>query len=135
MAKSFARELLDALNEDEIEEDACANAAGNGGVAGIGVGPKGEPGVKLPRKKHVDEDEDELEESLEDTAAVFEVDSDRFHKARHGKNRYHRWSRYVGEDELGQKIREVGKSRKKDIVLKDGAKGPLMFFARRKASK
>jgi hypothetical protein len=28
-----------------------ANAAGSGGVEGIGVGPKGEPGVNLKKKK------------------------------------------------------------------------------------
>ena len=38
----------------EIEEDAPANSAGAGNVAGIGVGPKGEPGVKLKKKKKKD---------------------------------------------------------------------------------
>ena len=32
-------------------EDAPANASGGGAIAGVGVGPKGEPGVMLPRKK------------------------------------------------------------------------------------
>jgi len=32
-------------------EDAAANSAGGGGVDGIGVGSKGEPGVKLKKKK------------------------------------------------------------------------------------
>ena len=35
----------------EIEEDAPGNSAGAGNVAGIGVGPKGEPGVNLKKKK------------------------------------------------------------------------------------
>ena len=39
-----------------VVEDAPANAAGTGAVAGLGVGPKGEPGVMLPRKKKIDED-------------------------------------------------------------------------------
>ena len=38
----------------EIEEDAPGNSAGAGNVAGIGVGPKGEPGVKLKKKKKKD---------------------------------------------------------------------------------
>lgn len=37
------------VNEDGIAA-AAVNSAGTGGVEGIGVGPKGEPGVK-PRKK------------------------------------------------------------------------------------
>ena len=37
------------LNED-MTSAVPANAAGSGGVEGIGVGPKGEPGV-YPKKK------------------------------------------------------------------------------------
>ena len=32
-------------------EDAAANSAGGGGVHGIGVGPKGEPGVDMKKRK------------------------------------------------------------------------------------
>ena len=32
-------------------EDAAANSAGGGGIAGIGVGASGEPGVHLKKKK------------------------------------------------------------------------------------
>jgi len=31
--------------EDEVKEDAPANSAGSGNIAGIGVGPDGEPGI------------------------------------------------------------------------------------------
>jgi hypothetical protein len=33
-----------------INEDAAVNSAGSGGVAGIGVGPQGEPGVKKNKR-------------------------------------------------------------------------------------
>ena len=36
-----------------IGEDAPVNAVGGGAVAGLGVGPQGEPGVKLRNKKKV----------------------------------------------------------------------------------
>ncbi len=36
---------------EDLDEDAPANAAGAGNVAGIGVGPDGEPGVKLKKKE------------------------------------------------------------------------------------
>ena len=36
-----------------IGEDAPVNAVGGGQVAGLGVGPQGEPGVKLRNKKKV----------------------------------------------------------------------------------
>ena len=35
-------------------EMAAANSAGGGGIHGIGVGPKGEPGVRLKKKKKKD---------------------------------------------------------------------------------
>ena len=36
-----------------VWEDAAANSAGGGGIAGIGVGPDGEPGLtKAQIKKH-----------------------------------------------------------------------------------
>ena len=34
-----------------IDEDAPTNSAGSGSVAGLGVGPMGEPGVKKKKKK------------------------------------------------------------------------------------
>jgi hypothetical protein len=65
-------------------------------------------------------------------AAVFEVDMDRVHNSRFGKNRYHRYSRYVGEDEVGQAIRKHGRDRKNgDIILKD-SKTAVMTYLRRK---
>ncbi len=36
---------IDSLFEDELEEDAPTNNAGSGNIAGLGVGPQGEPGV------------------------------------------------------------------------------------------
>lgn len=39
-----------------VVEDAPANASGAGGAAGLGVGPQGEPGVRLPRKRRMDEE-------------------------------------------------------------------------------
>jgi hypothetical protein len=65
-------------------------------------------------------------------ASVFEVDMDKVHKSRFGKNRYHRYSRYVGEDEVGEAIRVHGRSTKNDIILKD-SKTAVMTYLRRKA--
>jgi hypothetical protein len=64
---------------------------------------------------------------------VFEVDTDKWMKSRFGKNRYHRYSRYVGEDEGGEEIRQYGRGNKKaDIILKDQATGAMTWFLRRK---
>ena len=38
---------------NKMWEDAAANSAGGGGIAGIGIGPDGEPGLnKAQMKKH-----------------------------------------------------------------------------------
>jgi len=64
---------------------------------------------------------------------VFEVDTDKWMKSRFGKNRYHRYSRYVGEDDAGEEIRQHGRNqRKDDIILKDQATGAMTYFLRRK---
>lgn len=66
-------------------------------------------------------------------APVFEVDTDKWMKSRFGKNRYHRYSKYVGEDEQGEEIRQHGRTqRKSDIILKDQATGAMTWFLRRK---
>jgi hypothetical protein len=36
-----------------VKEDSPTNAAGTGAVAGLGVGPQGEPGVNMKKKKKV----------------------------------------------------------------------------------
>ncbi len=40
-------------NHKSVNEDAPTNAVGGGNVAGLGVGPQGEPGVDLKKKKKV----------------------------------------------------------------------------------
>ncbi len=40
-----------AILSYKVWEDAAANSAGAGGVAGIGVGASGEPGVHMGKKK------------------------------------------------------------------------------------
>ena len=39
--------------DEKLEEDVACNNAGGGAVAGIGVGPSGEPGVTKAREKAV----------------------------------------------------------------------------------
>ena len=121
---------------------------------------KGEPGVK--KKKKIDEGAEEMiakrvkelkAQGKGDTkeckdlalqleaydepdrfagAKVFEVDMDRWMKSRNGKNRYHRYSKYVGEDEKGEEIRQHGRTTKDDIILKDQATQVMTYLRRRK---
>lgn len=45
--------LLTALVGDKLKEDAPANAVGGGNVAGVGVGPQGEPPGKKALMKQL----------------------------------------------------------------------------------
>ena len=53
---------------NKIEEDAPANAAGSGNVAGIGVGPDGEPGVNpikaMKRKKENEKEQEKISKKI-----------------------------------------------------------------------
>ena len=117
-----------------MHEDAAANAAGNGAVAGIGVGEKGEPG--LPPKRLIKRKKpNAITETPDDTFAgadVFNVDRETFMKSRFGKSRYHRYSRYVGEGPKGEEIRTHGRSTTRDIIVKDEGTGAMVYLRRGK---
>ena len=60
MKKKGKKLVPNCVPEEDQKEDAPANAAGGGGVAGIGVGADGEPGIrpdaaKKYKKKNQDE--------------------------------------------------------------------------------
>ena len=54
MKKKGKKLVPNCVPEEDQKEDAPANAAGGGGVAGIGVGPDGEPGIHVKKKKKDD---------------------------------------------------------------------------------
>ena len=62
---------------------------------------------------------------------VFDVDTDRYMKSRLGKKKYSRYSRYVGEDEVGETIRAFGRKYPKDgIILRDVSTSQMIFLRR-----
>jgi hypothetical protein len=65
-------------------------------------------------------------------APVFQVDMDRIMKVKHPKSRYHKYSRYVGTDEIGETIRQHGRKTRGDIVIQD-SQTAVMTYLRRKA--
>lgn len=113
-----------SLAEDG-EGSTPANAAGRGGVAGIGVGPQGEPGVSLKKKRWEKSDEfagaDVFDVEMEDVMRVST------------KLPHERFSKYVGTDEeQGEVLRQhARKNWKRDIVLRDSKTGVMRFLRRR----
>jgi len=105
----------------QFDEDAPVNAAGTGNVAGLGVGPQGEPGRRMKPKKIFG-------------AAVFEVSSDVFNRCRLGKRKGEHYRRYVGEDATGQAIREYGRANYNEaIILRDTATEAMLYLRYPKA--
>lgn len=106
----------------KLPEEAPVNNAGGGNVAGIGVGPKGEPGrpaelMPLLRRK-------------KDFAgqAVFEVSSKLFNEMRLQKRDYQRWGKYLQEEEGLDEIRNYArKNPRKPIILQDENSGCMCY--------
>ena len=102
-------------------EEAPTSSAGGGAIAGLGVGPDGEPGMqshKMLRRR-------EKFAGVE----VFKVSNDQFHKSVRGKVPSHRYSRYLGTDEMGEEIRQYGrKNAGKSIILQNDMSGEMVYF-------
>lgn len=134
----MAKEVVLSQNEEgEGGGGAPTNSVGSGGFAGLNGDPPGPSNVlaRLKRKAPVLQNEDAPADNQDDEITsfaghrVFEVDGDRFHKCRLGKNRYHSYARYVGNDALGEEIRAFGrKNPKKPIIVKHKDNGAMIFL-------
>ena len=109
------------------KNEEIANSVGGGNVAGLGVGPQGEPGK--PKKKKKKEIEESVIMATFAGKQVFVVDSDTYHQCRLGKKKYARYEKYVGKDNVGLAIREYGlKHPERPIILQNGENGPMLFL-------
>ena len=106
-------ETINEEFEQFLNEDAPVTAVA--GVATKGI-PLGTPPKGLVMKKFAGMD-------------VFSVNPSMYPKSRHGKKRYDRYSRYVGEDEAGNYIRAYArKYPKKPIIVMDSDTGCMQFL-------
>jgi hypothetical protein len=120
--------IMNILSEDGVVGGAPANAAGGGNVAGIGVNKAGkaanwgEPGApqrRLIRRKPV----------VFAGTRVFEVDNSTFHGHRNVKNPYHRYSKYIDEDNYGEEVREYARENPHAaVLLRNSATGAMRFL-------
>lgn len=116
---------------------APANAVGGGHVAGLGVGPQGEPPgpksvlARLRRKKPLMTGIQE-EVTNQDYFAgnpVFKVSDNYYHKCYHGKKKFHKYEKYVGNDAYGEAIRQYGrKNYSKPIVIQNETTGAMLYL-------
>ena len=124
-----------------IDEDAPTVNAGSGNVAGIGVGPKGEPGVH-PKKRNKSPIlfPDMMRRSLPQNvvtsrrkgqfagATVFEVNSKLFHNLTMQKRKGKHWRTYLEEDDCYSEIREWANKNKGPIVVRNECTGEMRYI-------
>jgi len=113
------------LTEENLEEKFAAYMANKHlqeeivNVTGSGVaGTTGDPpvGSKVMMRRFANSD-------------VFVVDTERYLKARLGKRKFLKYETYVGNDDVGNAIREYGrKYPKKPIILQDDKTGSMIFL-------
>tara|TARA_Y100000590_G_scaffold47123_1_gene49924 strand:+ start:359 stop:721 length:363 start_codon:yes stop_codon:yes gene_type:complete len=98
------------------------NQAGAGNIAAL---PPDTPAVKKKKKKEDCMVRREVFAGMD----VFEVSQDTFLRCKDAKGRYDRYIQHVGEDAVGQAIREFGlKHHAKAIILKDNKYGNMTFL-------
>jgi len=102
-----------------VKEEAPANNAGGGNIAGLGVGPQGEPGRPAQLMPMFRRGKFAGKETIV-------VPSKMFHAGRMSKKKGQHWSKYFEEQEGFGEIREYArKNPKKSIILQDENSGAL----------
>lgn len=136
------------VRKTEIEEEAPTNSAGGGEIAGLGVGPKGEPGVnplKTKYRKKNEQDTPILQNEINRRLVqpMFEVKKGKFagndtflvpeevfHEARLSKQKGKHWTKYLNETDYGKVIREYANKNPKKAVILQCEKTGYMCYAR-----
>lgn len=124
------------LIKKDIVEEAPTNSAGSGSVAGIGVGPDGEPGLSTStRDKHKKRilkraPPQALPMGWFAGKKTFKVPSHVFENAKLAKRKHQRWVSYLQEDEVGRAIREFANKNPYDPIILECEKTGYMCYAR-----
>lgn len=90
-------------------EEAPTNNVGSGAIAGISdpVGPN----------------------DLFAGAKCFDIDTGRYMKCRHGRKKREHYRKYVGDDDVGEAIRQYGrKNPKAPLLVRDKSTGAMMYL-------
>ncbi len=96
-----------------MEED-IVNSVGSGSFAGLDDNPPVKKSKVLKRLNN-----------------VFEVDTKYFIRCSLGKRKYARYEQYVGNEPIGEEIRNYGnKNPTKDIIVRDKTSGVMQYLRR-----
>jgi len=102
--------------QEEVQEEAPANSVAGGNV-------NLDPFTKKKRKNA------KVQWEMFGGQKVFVVSPERFYDSRMGKARYVRYEKYVGNDKLGETIRQYGRNNPKNaIILKNSGNGAMLYL-------
>lgn len=109
----------------QLKEEAPVNNVGSGNIAGLGVGPKGEPGRSATMMPMVRRSRDFAGK------AVFTVHPNLYNEAKLEKKKYQRWSKYLEEaqDELSP-LREYANANPGSPIIIENEKTGAMCYVR-----
>ncbi len=112
--ETVVEQFMEHMKNSQNLTEEIANAVGSGNIAGT----TGDPpvGSKVMMRKFAKND-------------VFVVDQDRYMKARMGKRKFLKYETYVGNDEVGEAIRQFGrKNPSKPIIVQCEKTGAMTFL-------
>jgi hypothetical protein len=109
---------------DQLTEEAPTNNVGSGNIAGVGVGPKGEPGRNPSLMPMVRRSKDFAGK------AVFKVPPKLYDEARLEKRKYQRWTKYLDEEAYDKlaPIREYANANPSHPIIIENEKTGAMCY-------
>ena len=112
---------FELIGEEVLSEELPANSTGS---AVVGTGD--DPTVWKIKKKRKNA---KVETESFAGQKVFVVTPDVYYQSRLGKSRYLRYEKFVGNDKLGEAIRQYGKENPKAaIILKNSMNGAMLYL-------
>ena len=114
-----SKDAEEALKSMKSMKEEMANAVGGGNIAGLGVGPQGEPGLTKPRPI--------ARRGKFAGHETFVVAAETFNSLKLQKQKGKHWRKYLDEDEAYYDLREYARKHKGPIVVEDERTGACMF--------
>ena len=112
----YSQKKVERMIGEPLKEEAPANSVAGGNIE---FGPF----VKKKRKNA------KVQTEMFGGQKVFVVSPERFFDSRLGKSRYARYEKYVGNDKLGEAIRQYGRNNPQNsIILKNSGNGAMLYL-------
>ena len=112
-----------------MREDAPVNAVGGGNIAGTGIGPDGEPGFTKKRQKDLVMMRRKTPQGLFAGKKTFKVPHKMFTEMKNPRADRTWWKKTVGEDYIGEDIREFANANPREpVILEDEDYGWMHYL-------